>query len=146
MSIATGSKVMMNYALYLEDGTLHDTNDKDTPFEFVVGNDDIIPALEAGIISMSLNEQKDIVIQPDDAYGEHRSDLVGSFQRDQIDDDDLELEIGDILQINTEENPDETIDARITQITDDNVVFDGNHELAGKTLRFNVTVLDIITN
>jgi tetratricopeptide (TPR) repeat protein len=89
---------------------------------------------------MGPNESKTIEISPDKAYGQHRNELVYIIHREQFP-EDIKPEIGLQFQIKQEDGVTETF--RVTDISDSNITLDGNHPLAGKTLFFDIQLIEV---
>jgi FKBP-type peptidyl-prolyl cis-trans isomerase SlyD len=88
---------------------------------------------------MKIGNRKHGSIKPEDAYGPVNKDAVSEIKKDQIPQDSLK--VGAVLQ---GQNPDgQVIIARVVEIKEDTVLLDYNHPLAGKTLFFDVKILDV---
>ncbi len=133
--VKEGSKVKINYVGKLQDGAVFDTsiekvakeNDLYTskrqyePISFEVGRGQMIPGLEKGIIDVAEGESKTLTIEPSDAYGQVSEDKLRVLKVwDQIFD-----QTGEILEIN-----------------DDHIKVDYNQPMAGKTLEFEVQLVE----
>jgi FKBP-type peptidyl-prolyl cis-trans isomerase SlyD len=79
-------------------------------------------------------------MEPENTFGEYDSDLVRMEPRDAFPDD---IVVGMQFEGGDEEDSDDVIIFTVTDIADDKVVVDGNHPLAGMTLRFDCTVTDV---
>lgn len=134
-------KVKVHYKGSLRDGTVFDSSEKRQPLEFVIGQGMVIPGFENGIIGMSEGDIKTISIEPEDAYGAYRDDLVGVIDRSHIP-DDINLETGMMLQVRSPEGG--VTNVTVSRITDTDVTLDMNHPLAGKELLFEVTLVQIL--
>ena len=110
--------------------------------QYLHGASNIIPGLERELEGKSVGDHLQVTIPPADAYGEINKELVQVISRDHFKDLDVELEVGMKFQTPTE-NENEFMIVTIAELTDDGVTVDGNHELAGLTLHFDVTVRDI---
>ncbi|MFW6189369.1 MAG: FKBP-type peptidyl-prolyl cis-trans isomerase [Planctomycetota bacterium] len=135
-----GDKVRVHYTGKLEDGTVFDTSTEGEPLEFTIGAGEVIPGFEQGVVGMETGEEKTIEVSSGDAYGPHRDDWVLEVDRDELP-DDLELEIGQQLQIEQESG--ETTLVRVAAVTPDMVRLDANHPLAGEDLVFDVELVEI---
>ena len=62
--------ISLDYELIVEDESLENTADGE-PIQFIQGIGQIIPGLENALYGMKVGEQKTIVIQPEDGYGEY---------------------------------------------------------------------------
>lgn len=137
---ANGNTVKVHYTGRLEDGTVFDSSEGRDPLMFTIGGKQLIPGFEAGVIGMKEGEKKTINIPSEDAYGLYRDDMIIDFPREQVP-ADIELEIGGRLSLKDENN--QIIPVVIKAISDDTVMLDANHELAGKDLIFDIEVVEV---
>jgi FKBP-type peptidyl-prolyl cis-trans isomerase 2 len=93
------------------------------------------------VIVMDKGDTKTISVPPEDAYGQHRKEFVFAMDRAQAP-VNLRLELGKRLQIHT--NQGTTAIATITAITENSVILDANDPLAGKTLKFQIELIEIL--
>jgi len=100
----------------------------------------LLPALEAAIVGMKQGETKEISLASDNAYGAYNTELVRTFPRSAVP-ADIDAKAGVVLQLTDKEG--RSRPGIILSVTDDAVVVDLNHVLAGKDLVFTVTVEDI---
>ena len=136
-----GDKVVVQYIGKLEDGTIFDTTVGQDPFEFTIGENEVIPGFEEAIIGMEEGERKVVIVKPDKAFGEKKEDYIVKVSKDVLP-PDLEVTEGMTLKLSQEGiNP---IPVKVTQVGDDFIVIDANHPLAGHTLTFEITLLKII--
>ena len=136
-----GDRVVVQYIGKLEDGTIFDTTVGQDPFEFTIGENEVIPGFEEAIIGMEEGERKVVIVKPDRAFGEKREDYIVKVSKDVLP-PDLEVTEGMTLKLSQEGiNP---IPVKVTQVGDDFIVIDANHPLAGHTLTFEITLLKIL--
>jgi len=132
-TVKSGDTVAVEYNLTIDNGTLIDTTVNKTPFTFVVGSEGVIKGFSYGVIGMKSNETKTITIVPEEAYGEHYDSLVRTIQMN-----NTNFTIGqEITSLVTKEK------GIITFVNSTHVTADFNHPLAGKTLYFEVKVVNI---
>ncbi len=137
--IAKGSKVQIRYALFLEDGTQVDGNADGEPLGIVVGEEQMMPALEEAMIGMAEGESKKIVLTPEQAYGPVREE---GFQEVPLEDIPAEgRNVGSMLT--AENDAGDRINLRVHEIGEDKIVLDLNHPLAGQTLTFDIEILSV---
>ena len=74
--VTVNSTVKVHYTGKLADGEVFDTSDGKEPIEFTLGQGQLIPGFEKGLIDMKLNEKKTITIAKEEAYGEVNKDLI----------------------------------------------------------------------
>ncbi|PKK83014.1 MAG: peptidylprolyl isomerase [candidate division Zixibacteria bacterium HGW-Zixibacteria-1] len=138
--VKEGSKVKVHYVGKLEDGTVFDSSENRPPLEFEIGKGNVITGFETGVIGMELNGKKTVTIVPDDAYGHHREELMVEVSKGDFP-PDIDPNVGQQLQI---KRPDgHVIDVTITGVEGDKVTLDANHPLAGKTLIFEIELVEI---
>jgi len=128
--------VTMDYELIV-DGELIDSSEEDGPIEFLQGYENIVIGLERALYGHKVGDSISVTVSPEDGYGEYDEEAVIEVPRDEFP-DDFTPEPGMELEVRDEE--DETHEATILDVTDDVVVLDFNHPLAGETLQFHVTI------
>ena len=133
-----GSKVKVHYTGTLSDGSVFDSSEGRAPFEFTIGENQVVAGFENNIKDMKLNEEKTFKIKASDAYGEKIDELIKEIPRNKF---PPEIDVGGRLILKSPEG--QSIHAVVTEIKDDSVVIDLNHPLAGKELTFKVKVVGI---
>ena len=76
IQVTVNSTVKVHYTGKLADGEVFDTSDGKEPIEFTLGQGQLIPGFEKGLIDMKLNEKKTINMTKDEAYGEVNETLI----------------------------------------------------------------------
>ncbi|MBT3878427.1 MAG: peptidylprolyl isomerase [Candidatus Scalindua sp.] len=138
-SVSPGKKVSIEYALKLEDKSVIDSNVGAGPLTFMQGSHELLPALENALEGMKIGECKQITVMPEEGYGPVDKNAVIELDKEQFLQD--ELEIGTVLQsLNSDGQP---IYAQVAEIKEKTILLDFNHPLAGKTLYFDIKILDI---
>jgi FKBP-type peptidyl-prolyl cis-trans isomerase 2 len=118
----------------LEEGIYHDHRDY-KPLEVRLGEGNIVEGLDDAIVGMEVGETHTVVVEPERAFGNRDPEDVVEFPRDILDEDGVE--VGSIAT---------TEDGRsgwVTEVDEDTVTVDFNHELAGKTVEFEVRLLGV---
>lgn len=136
----TGDKVKVHYVGSLEDGTVFDSSREGEPMEFTVGERMLIPGFEDAVIGMGIGNSKTVSIHQEDAYGSYIEELVTVVERSQIP-SSLEPKVGMMLQANSDDGM--VVPFTVKEVTEDSVILDGNHPLAGKGLTFKIELLEI---
>ncbi len=105
-----------------------------------MGQGQLIPGFEKGLIDMKVNEKKTINISKEEAYGEPREELVQEVQKSQLP-EDIKPEVGMGL---VSKSPDgQEMNLVVKDVKEETIVVDGNHPLAGKDLVFDLEVVEI---
>lgn len=137
--IRNGSVVSFEYTLSDDNGEVLQSNRGKEPVTYTHGQHEIIPGLEKGLAEMEINEEKSIRIKPEEAYGQ--VDPQGFKEVPKSDIPTTQLEVG--TPLNARGPQGEELLIHVSEVKDDTVVLDFNHPLAGKTLNFDVKVVDI---
>lgn len=135
-----GDKVQVHYTGRFEDGSLFDSSRDRTPLQFTLGNGEMIPGFEQAVIGMKVGDTKTARIPAGEAYGSYIEDMVMKVDRRKFP-ADMELNTGIMLKIR--QSDDSFIKVMVTEISDDTVVLDANHPLAGKDLEFDIELVQI---
>lgn len=136
----SGDKVSVHYTGRLADGTIFDSSIGDEPLIFTIGQDEVIEGFENSIRPMNVGERKTVTLPPEQAYGDRYEDLVISLPIGDMP-ADLELEIGDELEITDEDN--EAMLVIVTAMDEHTITLDGNAPLAGEHLTFDLELLAV---
>ncbi len=133
-----GHTAKVHYTGRLEDETIFDTSREGDPLELELGGEQVIAGFEEAVLGMSPGDSKTITLTPEDAYGARREDLVFDLKRERLPDDP---ERGQQLQL---QHPSGTaIPVTVVEVKDEDVTVDANHVLAGRTLLFDIELVDL---
>ena len=144
MKIEKNKVVEVSYVLTV-DGQVFDTATKEQPLDYIHGTKMLIPKFEAEIEGKEAGDKFAFSVAPAEGYGEYNPKRViklplssfeinGELHREF-------LEVGRQLPMLNQNGHVEY--ARVTQVTEDGVTMDFNHDLAGKTLEFKGEVLSV---
>lgn len=138
-SIETDSVATVHYTGTLPDGEEFDSSRGGEPMTFLVGHKNMIPGFEQELIGASVGETREFTLPPERAYGERDDDAIQQVSREQFP-EDMQLMPGMMMAAQTDQGP---IPFTISEIDGDEITIDFNHQMAGKTLTFNVEVIDV---
>jgi len=137
-----GKKVRVNYIGTFDDGTVFDSSvERGEPLEFTCMAGMMIPGFDAAGNEMAVGETKKVHIPAADAYGERDEQLVQRIPKENVPDVD-DLPVGQTVYMQAPGG--QAFPVKVVEITDDDVVFDMNHEMAGKDLNFEITLEEIV--
>lgn len=142
MKVKPGDTVRVHYTGKLDDGSTFDTSQDRDPLEFTLGEGKIIRGFERVVEGMEKGEERTAKIPSDQAYGEHRKDLVFEVERNQFP-PDIEPQVGQRLQMTRKDGP--AIPVTVAQVDEEMVKLDANHPLAGEDLTFTVRVVEVVS-
>ncbi|MBM4251717.1 MAG: peptidylprolyl isomerase [Deltaproteobacteria bacterium] len=138
--IKQGTVVSMTYRLTNAEGEEIDRADKDEPFTYLHGAGQIVPGLEKALSGALVGSRKQVVVSPEEGYGEVVDALRTEAKRNQFP-PDAELEVG--MRFAADDGQGNPIIFTVIGLEGDLVVLDGNHPLAGETLHFDVEIVGI---
>ena len=138
-TVTEGKNVSLEYTLTLDDKSVVESNVGKQPLTYTHGTRQIIPGLEKALEGLAVGDTKEVTVAPSDGYGEKDPEALQEVQKKLIPPD--ALVVGARLQGQAPDG--HMVYPRVAEIKDDTVVLDFNHPLAGKTLHFDVKILDI---
>jgi|SRR5690606_6077080 len=137
----TGDTVRVHYTGRFEDGTVFDTSQDREPIEFTLGEHQVIPGFENAVTGMQAGETKTAQIPPEEAYGERREDLLIDVPRAEVP-ADIDPQIGQTLQVQGAGG--QVFPVVVANVGEDMITLDANHPLAGRSLIFDIQLIDIV--
>jgi FKBP-type peptidyl-prolyl cis-trans isomerase SlyD len=137
--VKDGTVVSLQYTLSGEDGKTIESNKGKEPLKYTHGSQQIVPGLEKGLAGMKMGEERRVKVEPEEGYGPVDPKGFQEFPKDKIPPDGLK--VGAMLMAKGPEG--QTVPVRVHEIKEKTVVLDLNHPMAGKTLVFDVKVLDV---
>jgi peptidyl-prolyl cis-trans isomerase B (cyclophilin B) len=156
MPIERGDGATIHYVGRFEDGSLFDTSRQEVarhedlitaqgnepadyaPLSFTVGRGDIIEGIEEVLVGMSEGEERTIKVPPEKAYGEIEEEKIREY-----DPEAFEEMVGSEPEVGLHVEAKNELHGDVTAVRDDAVEVDFNHELAGRTLVFDIEVIDV---
>ncbi|MGF1555315.1 FKBP-type peptidyl-prolyl cis-trans isomerase [Paucihalobacter sp.] len=121
-------------------GQVFDSSLEREPLEFTLGQGQLIPGFENGVVNMKLNEKKTINIPKEEAYGEVREELFQEVNKEELP-QDMEPEVGMGLVSRGPDGREHQL--RVAEVKEASIIVDANHPLAGQDLTFEIEVLEI---
>jgi FKBP-type peptidyl-prolyl cis-trans isomerase 2 len=139
VKVAEGSTVKVNYTLTV-DGKVVDSSKGHEPLEFKVGSHQVIPGFEKAVLGMKVGEKKSFAVSPEEGYGPVNPKAFQEIPKKQLP-PEITPKAGMTLVAHGKDN--QPMPVRIKEVKGDVVVMDFNHPLAGKTLNFDIEVVEI---
>lgn len=141
MKIENNRVVSMHYTLKDETGTILDSSENREPLAFIQGIGALIPGLEIQLEGKVKGDKVNAEVAPNDAYGEVQEELFHVVPKSGFQGEgDEQLIEGIQVQLHTEQGP---MIALVSKIEGDEVTLDLNHPLAGRTLFFDVEIVEV---
>lgn len=137
--VSKGKHVSLEYTLKLNEKDVVESNVGGEPMTYLHGAQEIVPGLEKELEGMSVGEKKHIAVKPADAYGEVDQKAIQEVKKSLV--PEHAWKVGAELEARGPEG--QSLFPHVTEVKEDSVVLDFNHPLAGKTLYFDVKILEI---
>ena len=135
-----GNTVKVHCTGTRKDGSQFDSSIGRDPLEFVIGEGRVLPAFEKLVCEMEPGDKKTVTIPCDDAYGIPDPRRLIEMDRKQLP-DDVQVAAGQFVELTRPDGA--TIPALVSSVTDDTIVCDANHPLAGEDLTFEIELVEI---
>ena len=136
MSIAENTKVAIHYTLKDDEGKIIDSSAGKEPLNYIHGQGMIVQGLEKALTGKNVGDKFSVDVAPAEGYGEYNPELVRAIPKTAFQAD--KIEPGMVFYAQT---PAGIMPLTVSKVEGDNVMIDMNHELAGKTLHFEIEVM-----
>ena len=139
--ISPASTVTLHLSLSLEDGTVAESTFADEPLTFTMGDGTLAEGLELGLYGLKAGTTQRLVLEPGQAFGLHDPGKLHQLARTEFS-GDLELEPGVIIGFDMPSG--EELPGTIVSLSDETVLVDFNHPLAGRVVVFEVEIITVV--
>ena len=140
LMISEGTRVTLNFALVLDDGSEVDSNFEKEPASFDVGDGSLLPGFERALFGLKSGDKATLEILPEEGFGQPNDINLQRIKRDQFD-ADSELEEGMVFSFADAAGGE--LPGVVKAFDADEVTVDFNHPLAGRTLSFRVAIHNV---
>lgn len=140
MEIKKHAVVTIDYELKDDDGKVIDTSAGGEPLHYLHGTQNLIEGLEKALEGKKAGDSLSVAVSPEEGYGARDEARIQPVPKDSFDDQN-QLKAGNQFMAQSPEG--ENLTVTIVEVTDDKVVIDSNHPLAGKNLNFEVEIKDV---
>lgn len=136
-----GKTCKVHYRGTFNDGTQFDSSyDRGEPIEFVCGSGMMIQGFDKAVASLNVGESVDIHLMPEEAYGEVDPEAFITVAISELPGSE-DLKVDDMIYLQNEYG--QQFPAKVTALTDSEITFDANHEMAGKELNFRIELIEV---
>jgi FKBP-type peptidyl-prolyl cis-trans isomerase 2 len=138
--VGPGTYITIAYEAFLDSGTKVLGTDRKKPLVFRFGSGEVLPKIEQEIIGLNPGDSREFVVRPEEAFGDFDRNKVIQVPLDEFPKGG-KLQKGMVLKVETKKGQKSL--CFVGDIQKDHFVLDFNHPLAGRNLRYRVTVLDV---
>jgi len=133
--IADNKVASVHYTGTLPDtGEVFDSSEGRDPLKFLVGHKQMIPGFERELMGAKLGDKVEFTLSAEDAYGPHNPAAIQQVPSNMF--GEITPEVG--MTLMSDMGP-----FRVTEVNDETITVDFNHALAGKSLTFNVEIVEL---
>jgi peptidylprolyl isomerase len=140
-TVKTGDTIMLHYTGKYKNGKVFDSTRKGNPIPVEVGAGEIIKGLENAVIGMQPGENKTVVVQPEEGFGNYDEKRLIEMPKKSFP-ENISPEIGMELQLVNKQG--QAFNVVVVEILDKSIMLDANHPLAGKVLVFDIELVKIV--
>lgn len=137
--VSNGKQVSLEYTLKLADKSVLESNVGREPMTYTHGAHEIVPGLEKALEGMAVGDEKRVEVKPADGYGDVDPKAFQEVKKSQVPEN--AWKVGTQLEAKSPDG--QSMFPRVAEVKRDTIVLDFNHPLAGKTLFFDIKILDI---
>jgi FKBP-type peptidyl-prolyl cis-trans isomerase SlpA len=121
---------------------------EDKPATLQMGSGQLAPSLEARLIGLEQGAKASFDLQPGEAYGDRKSELLQKLSRSQLEQETAagtEFVPGDWVEFSAPAGaPRKRFAGVLKELNDQYALFDFNHPLAGQPIRFDVEIIGVL--
>jgi FKBP-type peptidyl-prolyl cis-trans isomerase SlyD len=139
MKVSDNTVISIDYTLKDDSGNIIDQSEKSDPLVYLHGAKNIIPGLESALVGKTVGEELSVRVTPEEAYGVRDDEKKQSVPKTMFGDE--EVTVG--AQYHAQGPDGQHLTVTVISVSDEEIVVDGNHPLAGMHLNFDVKVVDI---
>src|SRR3982751_928485 len=144
MKIAPNHVVSLTYDLYTDqNGTeaLVESTTQEQPLTFLFGVGQMLPKFEENLSTLSTGDSYDFRISAADGYGEYDDKAVANLPLEMFKDAPEPPKVGEILPL--QDNNGNRFQGQVVSVTEDSIIVDLNHPMAGQELHFKGKILNV---
>ena len=143
MKISPQHVVSLTYDLFVDkDGTevLAESATEEQPLTFLFGAGQMLPKFEENLSTLSTGDTYDFRLAAEDAYGNFDDEAVANLPKEMFSGTDIP-DIGSVLPL--QDNNGNRFEGQVVSVTEDSVIVDLNHPMAGQGLHFKGNILNV---
>jgi FKBP-type peptidyl-prolyl cis-trans isomerase SlyD len=138
LTIGADVVVGIIYTLTDEYGDEIDSNRGGQPLHYLHGHGQLVPGVEVALEGKQAGQTVAVSVEPEQGYG-----VVDPAKRFTVARSNFEFEVkaGDVVKAQLQDG--QEMPLQVAAADDEEVTLDGNHPLAGKTLNFEIEIVEV---
>lgn len=129
----------IHYTLKDDEGTVIDSSADQEPLHYLHGAQNIVPGLEKELTGKRIGDKLQVVVQPEEGYGEYDAALIQAVPRTMFSGVD-DIKVGMEFHAQTQQGMQVV---EVVEVEEESITINGNHPLAGKILYFDIEITAI---
>jgi peptidylprolyl isomerase len=138
-TIKAGDTISVNYTGRFENGEVFDSSEGREPLKFTVGAGQLIAGFDKAVVGLKTGDKTTVTLAPEEGYGEHRPEMIIEVPKENVP-ENMEVSVGQRLHLRDQQG--RPVPAEVIEITETAIRLDANHPMAGKTLIFDIEVVE----
>ncbi|MEF3255738.1 MAG: FKBP-type peptidyl-prolyl cis-trans isomerase [Deferribacterales bacterium] len=139
--IKENSTVSILYTARDIDGRLIDATPQGEPFTCKLGEGYLPEDIEKNLIGLSIGDKKKVILPPEKAFGNYLDENILSIPKHHIPDENNEIQKGKYIEL--KDATGNVYRGVVQDVTAEHFVIDFNHPLAGKTIEYDLEIVNI---
>lgn len=139
--VSNAQRVLVEYKGMLEDGTVFDSSEENGPLDITIGAGQVVQGLDETLASMEVGEKRTVTIPCEKAFGRYNEFNVQKRDLRYVPNAE-ELPVGQRISFMGPGG--QKVSALVQKIEDGYVYLDFNNKLAGKTLVYDLEIVEIL--
>jgi len=139
LRIGPDREVTLHFAIKLENGDVVDSTFDKQPATFRFGDGNLLPGFELAIQGLKAGDKRSLVIEPESGFGQPNPQNLQTMPRGQF----IDMELGEGLLVIFRDAAGGELPGVVKAFDAQQVTVDFNHPLAGKTLTFEVEIIEV---
>lgn len=140
MQISVHKVVTIDYTLTDDQGNVIDSSKGGDPLAYIHGIGNIIPGLESALEGKKAGDALKVSVPPQEGYGERDDSMMQAVPRQMFETPE-EIQVG--MQFHTMTENGQPMVVTVVETSPETITVDANHPLAGQTLNFDVTIVEV---
>lgn len=137
--VKAGDTISVHYSGKLQTGKVFDSSEGKSPLKFTVGEGMLIKGFDQAVIGMKPGDKKTVVIEPEEGYGPRNEEHYVDVPKMHFPED---IPLVEGMQVDLQDPEGRPVAATIAEIGEETIKMDINHFLAGKTLEFDIEIVE----
>lgn len=134
-------KVLVHYTGRRLDGSIVGSSSQTGAVELQLGNGSVPPGLERALVGMRVGEKKSTLLRAKEAFGLRQKDLILRLDARNFPKETCP-KVGQVLKMQNHDGA--MLHVQVTEVTENEIVLDGNHPLAGLDVTFEIELIRIV--